>query len=80
MTGVRIKRRRLVKSGRVIRLKRMRRYKVWGEYPARKEFQYFFARSRKELISKFTPLARKKIREGKIKVKYDGVVKDWYIV
>lgn len=54
----------------------MRRYKVWGESPARKTPQYFFAKNKADLLKSFSELTREKIRNGKIKIKYDGIV-DW---
>lgn len=56
--------------------KRKRRYKIWGEFPARKEPQYLFAKSKEKLVKSFSSYARSKIRKGLIKVKYDGMV-DW---
>ena len=52
---------------------RMRRYKVWGEWPATKEPRYYFARSKPDLLHSLSPLAQQKIKEGKIKVEYDGI-------
>ena len=54
----------------------MRRYKVWGESPARKKPQYFFAKKKADLLKTFSDLTREKIRNGKIKIKYDGIA-DW---
>ena len=53
-----------------------RRYKVWGESPARKTPQYFFAKNKASLLKSFSEVTREKIRKGNIKIKYDGVV-DW---
>ena len=50
-----------------------RRYKVWGEFPARKEPQYFYAENKASLLKSFSEVTREKIRKGKINVKYDGV-------
>jgi len=52
---------------------RMRRYKVWGEWPATKEPRYYFARSKPDLLHSLSALAQQKIKEGKIKVEYDGI-------
>jgi len=56
--------------------KKVRRYKIWGDSPARKEPQYFFAKNKASLLKSFSELTREKIRKGKINVKYNGVV-DW---
>ena len=56
--------------------KKMRRYKVWGESPARKTTQYFFAKNKADLLKSFSELTREKIRNRKINIKYDGIV-DW---
>ena len=53
-----------------------RRYKVWGESPASKNPQYFFAKNKASLVKSFSEVTREKIRNGKIKIKYDGIV-DW---
>lgn len=51
-----------------------RRYKVWGEFPARKTPQYFFAKNKADLLKSFSEQTKEKIRRGKIKIKYDGIV------
>jgi hypothetical protein len=33
-------------------MSKQRRYKVWGEFPARKTPQYFFAKSKEDYINK----------------------------
>ena len=52
---------------------RIRRYKVWGEFPATKEPRYYFAKSKEDLLRSVSPYALQKIKEGKIKVVYDGI-------
>lgn len=56
--------------------RKTRKYKVWGESPARKTPQYFFAKNKASLLKSFSEVTIEKIRNGKIKIKYDGIV-DW---
>ena len=51
-----------------------RRYKMWGEFPARNTPQYFFAANREDLLKSLSDITKEKIRKGKIKLKYDGMV------
>lgn len=43
----------------------MKRFKLAG--------QYFFAKSRTDLIKKLSPWARQAIKKGNLKLKYEGI-------
>ena len=53
-----------------------KRYRISGEFPARKEGQYLFAKDEADLCRSLSEYTKIKIREGKIKIEYDGEV-DW---
>lgn len=63
-----------MKIGGNKKMSKQRRYKVWGEFPARKTPQYFFAKNKEDLLKSFSELTKEKIKKGTIKIKYDGLV------
>jgi len=51
-----------------------KRYKISGEFPARREGQYLFVKDKEDLYRTLSEYTKMKIREGKIKIEYDGKV------